>query len=121
MGNFKELKVWQKARALAIDIYRITIDSEPLSRDFGLRNQIRKSAISVVSNIAEGDESGTNKQSIRYFHIARGSIAELVTQLDILAEIGYIDKGKILTYIAQYELISVMLHKLVEKRRQSIN
>jgi len=78
MGNFRKLDVWQLAKNLTIYIYRIT-NKGFFSKDFGLRDQIRKAAVSIPSNIAEGDESGTNKQSIRYFNIAKGSSAEVIT------------------------------------------
>src|SRR5450759_2432452 len=89
MGNFKELHVWQLAKELAVKIYKLT-QSEKFSRDFGLRDQIQRSAVSIPSNIAEGDSLGTDKQSTRHFFIARGSTAELRTQLIISVEIGYI-------------------------------
>ena len=57
--GFREQQVWQKAKALVVQIYRIT-DTGGLSRDFGLRDQIRRAAVSVASNIAEGDERDTN-------------------------------------------------------------
>ena len=67
MGNFKELRVWQEAINLAVDIYTLS-RRQPFSKDFGLCDQIRRSAVSISSNIAEGDERGTNKESIRFFH-----------------------------------------------------
>lgn len=71
--GFKELKVWQKAKDLAVDIYRLTTEGE-LNSDYGLRDQIRRSAISIASNIAEGDERDTDKESVRFFYIAKGSL-----------------------------------------------
>ena len=60
MGNFRDLKVWQKARDLAVYIYRLT-DQGIFSKDFGLKDQIRRAAVSVPSNIAEGDELETSR------------------------------------------------------------
>jgi four helix bundle protein len=91
MGKgFKNLLVWQKARDLAIDVYQVT-DHSSLKRDFGLRDQMRRSAVSVPSNIAEGDERDTDKDAIRFFYIAKGSLAELRTQLEIAYRIEYLD------------------------------
>jgi four helix bundle protein len=90
MGNFKELKVWQKSKDLAVKIYKITDDGK-LSKDFGLKDQMQRSAVSVPSNIAEGDELNTDKQSIRHFYIAKGSLAELRTQIIIANEIGFLE------------------------------
>ena len=89
--GFRDLRIWQKSKDLAVEIYRITNNSK-FQRDFGLRDQIRKAAVSIASNIAEGDERDTNKEAVHFFHIAKGSLAELSTQLQIAAEIDYLDK-----------------------------
>ena len=88
MGDqgFRELRVWQSAKALAVTIYRLTANG-PLARDFGLRDQIRRAAVSIPSNIAEGDERDTNKDSVRFLYIAKGSLGELRTQLEIARDI----------------------------------
>ncbi len=116
MGNFKELKVWQKARELSIRVYKET-NSGDISKDFGLKDQIRRSAISIASNIAEGDESGSNKMSIRHFNIAKGSAAELYTQLLIAGDIGYLEQTTLSELIIICESISAMLHKLIQIRK----
>ena len=87
MGNFAELKVWQKSKDLAVNIYKFT-RTRDFSGDFRFRDQIRAAAVSVPSNIAEGDELDTNKQSIRHFYYAKGSVAEVITQLIIAQEVG---------------------------------
>ena len=87
--GFKDLLVWQKAKDLAVKIYRISGDG-PLFRDFGLRDQMRRSAVSVPSNLAEGDERDTNKEAVRFFYISKGSLAELRTQTQIAFEIDYV-------------------------------
>ena len=89
MGNFEELKVWHRAKDLAVTIYKAT-GSSAFAKDYCLKDHIRKSVVSVPSNIAEGNELGTNKQSIRCFYIARGSVAELLSQAIIAHEIGYL-------------------------------
>lgn len=94
MGDFKKLRVWQESKDLAVEIYKLTNEIEVLSKDFRLKNQMSSSAVSISSNIAEGDELDSNKQSIRHFYIAKGSTAELMTQIIIAAEIGYLDKGR---------------------------
>lgn len=80
--GFKNLIVWQKAKELAVEVYRLSGDGM-LGKDFGLRDQMRRSAVSIASNLAEGDERGTDKESVRFFHIAKGSLAELRTQIQI--------------------------------------
>ena len=70
MGNFKKLTVWQEAKTLSVEVYRVT-SQVAFNKDFSLKDQIRRAAISVPSNIAEGDESGFKKQGIRYLYIAK--------------------------------------------------
>ena len=74
--------VWQKAKDLAGMVYRVS-EGGALGRDFGLQDQIRRSAVSVASNLAEGDERNTDKEFVRFFFIAKGSLAELRNQAQI--------------------------------------
>lgn len=88
MGEgFRDLRVWQVAKELAVQIYRVT-ESGTLSRDFSLRDQLRRAAVSIPSNIAEGDERDTNKDSVRFLFFAKGSLAGLRTQLEIARDVG---------------------------------
>jgi four helix bundle protein len=93
--GFKKLQVWQRSKDLAVRVYKLT-NSGAFSKDFGLRDQIRCAAISVASNIAKGDERNTNKESIHFLHMAKGSLAEVVTQIIIAREIGYLSDEKFL-------------------------
>ncbi len=115
MGKFKNLRVWQDAMDLAEGIYKITRKME-FSKDFGMCNQIQRAAVSVASNIAEGDERGTNKESVHFFNIAKGSTAEVITQLNIAYRIGYIDKTTFEKCENQSEKIRASLKKLIDKR-----
>ena len=115
MGNFQKLRVWQLAKELAVKIYRLTNTSK-LSKDFGLKDQIQRSAVSIPANISEGDELGTNKQSVRHFYIAKGSTAELQTLLIISKEIEYIDEATMTLLVNDCNIISVMLNKLIKAR-----
>jgi four helix bundle protein len=82
MGKFQDLKVWQRAKDLAVTLYKLTGDGA-FGKDWGLRDQIRRAVISIPSNIAEGDELGTNRQAIKFFYTAKGSSAEVLTQATI--------------------------------------
>jgi four helix bundle protein len=115
MGNFRELKVWQQAKDLAVDIYRLT-DQGFFIKDFGLRDQMRRASVSIPSNIAEGDDLDTDKQSIRHFYIARGSVAELRTQLVISMEIEYISSEKYKEMEKICDNICAMLTGLIKHR-----
>jgi len=113
MGKFQELKVWQRAKNLAVYLYKIT-DHSAFSKDYGLRDQIRRAAVSISSNIAEGDELDTNRQAIKFFYTAKGSSAEVLTQAIIAFEIGYIDK-EIFKYIEkECQGVASMLSRLIQ-------
>lgn len=117
--GFKELIVWQKAKDLAVTVYKMSAEGA-LSQDFGLRDQLRRSAVSIASNLAEGDERDTDKEAIRFFYIAKGSVAELRTQIQIAHEIGYLK-----TYIykeidEELEDLGKMIGKLIKVRREPL-
>ena len=114
--GFKDLQVWQKAKDLALEVYRVTAEGD-LNRDFGLRDQLRRSAVSIASNIAEGDERNTNKESIRFFHIAKGSLAEVRTQIQIAHEVGYLQKDKYESLEAGSIELGRMMGKLIKVRQ----
>lgn len=93
MGDFQELKVWKRSKDLAVFVYQNTGDGQ-FGKDYGLKDHIRKTVVSIPSNIAEGDELGTNRQSVRHFRIAKGSTAEFLSQAIIAYEINYFtDEG----------------------------
>ncbi len=118
MGKFEDLRVWQRAKDLAVFIYKLTDHGEFL-KDFGLRDQIRRAAVSVPSNIAEGDDLDTDKQAIRFFYIAKGSSAEVLTQAIISQEIGYITKEECGHIEKECKAISGMLTMLIKARSKS--
>jgi four helix bundle protein len=115
MGNFQQLKVWNRAKDLAVLIYKAT-EKGPFVNDYGLRDQIRRSGVSIPSNIAEGDELGTNRQSIKFFRIAKGSSAELLNLAIIAHEIGYLTKPPFDQINEECQAISSMLTKLIQVR-----
>ena len=115
--EFRELKVWQEAKALAVQIYKITANRD-FSHDYGLRDQARRAAVSVASNIAEGYERNSNKDFIRFLLIAKGFLSELRTHLEIAVEIGYID-GKTFEVIEEKcKKITGMLVNLIKARKE---
>jgi len=97
--RFEDLIAWQKARVLTADIYRVSSKGR-FSRDFALRDQIRSSAISVPSNIAEGFERWSLREFHKFLTYAKGSCGELKTQLYIAGDIGYVD-GEVLEPLLQ--------------------
>jgi four helix bundle protein len=115
MGKFRELKVWQRSKDLAVYIYKITGEGV-FAKDFGLRDQIRRAAVSISSNVAEGDELDSDRQAIKFFHTARGSSAEVLTQAVIALEIGYINKEVFSRIEKECQSISGMLSRLIQAR-----
>jgi four helix bundle protein len=89
LKNYKELKVWQKAYQLCITIYKIT-KHFPKEERYGLTSQIRRSAVSVPSNIAEGYGRKTTQEYMQFLYIAYGSHCELETQIMLSKDLGYI-------------------------------
>jgi len=120
MGGFKELKVWQRAKELAVDIYRITQKGD-FSRDYGFKDQIRRAAVSIASNLAEGDERGSNKDAVRFFYIAKGSLAEVQTQLEIAKEIDYVDEQYFKEIDEKCIILGKMIGSLIKARSRTHN
>jgi len=119
MGNFQELKVWQRSKDLAVFLYKIT-ERGAFDKDWGLRDQIRRAVVSMPSNIAEGDELGTDRQAVNFFYTAKGSSAEVLTQAVIAYEIGYLTKEHFEHVKKECQAISGMLTRLIQARSAGI-
>lgn len=91
--KFEDIKAWQIARELVREVYRITNDKE-FVKDFGLKDQIRRAAVSVMSNISEGFERGSDKEFNQFLYYARGSSAEVKSQLYVDLDLGYITENE---------------------------
>jgi four helix bundle protein len=89
--DFTDLRVWQAAMTLAEEVYRLS-DSFPARETYGLTAQIRRAVVSVPSNIAEGFARGHLKEYVQHLAMARGSLAEVRTQLDLAVRFRYVDK-----------------------------
>lgn len=113
--GFRSLKVWQLAKSMAVSVYKITEEGK-IGRDFGLRDQMRRAGVSVLSNIAEGDERNTDKEAVRFFYIAKGSLAELISQMEIAVEIGYLSPDQVEVLSKDTERIGRMLGSLIKAR-----
>lgn len=91
--KFEDIEAWQKARELSKAVYTVTGDGA-FARDFGLRDQIRRAAVSVMSNIAEGFDRGSNRELIQFLYIAKGSAAEVQAQLYVALDAGYLKQDQ---------------------------
>lgn len=108
---FENMDVWKRSRVLAIEVYRVTAQL----RDFGFKDQITRSALSVPSNIAEGLERSSCPDKCRFIEYAKGSVGELRTQVDIGIEIGYITKDVGDIWIQECHELARMLAGLIIK------
>jgi four helix bundle protein len=93
IDKFEDIEAWQKARELAREIYRVT-NQGAFAKDFGLRDQIYRAAVSVMSNIAEGFERGDDVEFRRFLAIAKGSAGEVKAQLYVALDAGFIDQDQ---------------------------
>ena len=116
--GFKELLVWQRSKNLAVSIYKLT-NQGSIRTDFGLVDQMRRSAVSVPSNIAEGDERSTDRDSVRFFYISKGSLAELITQLEIAKEVGLVAGAEVDGIEKESIEIGKMLGTLIKARSRT--
>jgi four helix bundle protein len=111
--RFENLSCWQEATSLAVEVYTVSKDGE-FGRDFGFRDQLRRAAVSIASNIAEGKERETVAEFTRYLYIAKGSAGELSTQLLIAKEIGYLNQGRFEDLRERVEKLSAMIGALIK-------
>ena len=114
MHNYRELKFWSYSKALAVNIYDKT-QNFPDSEKFGLTSQLRRAAVSVPSNIAEGSGRQSNKEFVRFLNIATGSLYELEAQLEIANEIGFLSNGNFESLNKQVSTVIQMMTKFKVK------
>ena len=117
MGDITKLEVWKMSLELATAVYKMSQEGA-LSTDYSFRDQIRRAAVSVPSNIAEGAASGFDKLGVRYFYNARGSCAELRTQILIAQKINYINDREQDCILSQIDSIMKMLNSLINYRKK---
>lgn len=88
--RFEDIKAWQEARSLVKEVYQATGEGK-FAKDFSLKDQIRRAAVSIVSNIAEGFSRQTDKEFVQFLHIAKGSTSEVQSQLYVALDLDYIN------------------------------
>ncbi|WP_035240300.1 four helix bundle protein [Desulfobacter vibrioformis] len=108
--SFEDLNVWKQSCRLTVRLYRELKDC----RDFGLKDQMTRAAVSIASNIAEGAERDSKAEFTRFLHIAKGSAAELRTQIYISMKINMIPEETAQKFVADLKKISAMLHNLIK-------
>jgi four helix bundle protein len=116
-NTFESLRVWHDARRLTAHIYLITRDGT-FGHDYGLRDQIRRAAVSVMSNIAEGHERGGTKEFLRFLSIAKGSCGEVRSQLYAAEDVGYIEAPLAAELRGRAAELSRKIQALAQSRRK---
>jgi four helix bundle protein len=111
--SYREIKVWQKAIELVVDIYSCT-RSFPREELYGLAGQLRRAAVSIASNIAEGKGRRTDRELLQFLHHARGSVFEVETQLTIASRLGYMPEAEVLRLGHSASEIARMLNGLIK-------
>lgn len=114
--TFEDLRVWQKGIELVKQVYLLTKEGD-LSKDFGLRDQLRRASVSVPTNIAEGFERYSRKEYVQFLNIAKGSAGEVCSLLRVALEVGCLDKSK---YDQLYNS-AVELSRMLSSQIQALN
>ena len=112
--KYEDLVVWQKAMDLVVEVYDI-VKMLPKDEMYALSDQMKRAAVSIPSNIAEGQERNTTKEFIQFLHIAKGSKGELETQLMICVRLKYLTQPQVETARSLLSEIGKMLNALVQK------
>jgi four helix bundle protein len=119
MKSFRELLVWQKSMSLVTDIYTATL-SFPKSEIYGLTSQIRRSAVSIPSNIAEGFGRKADRDFCRFLSISLGSCYELQTQIEITRNLNFIDNAQFNQLSKELEEVEKMIKALISSIRKKL-
>jgi len=116
--QFEDLEVWQEARRLTQAIYRLT-KAEKFMKDFALRDQVQRAAVSVMSNIAEGFERGGNQEFIQFLYVAKASCGEVRSQIYVALDQGYMSRTDSEDSIIDFRRLSGMIGNLINYLRRS--
>ena len=121
INRFEDLIAWQKARQLVAAVYGVTIKGA-FAKDYGLRDQVQRSAVSIMSNIAEGFDRGSRPEFHRFLVIAKGSCAEVRSQLYVALDCGYISQQDFDTIVALAQEVAKIIGGLrasVQRQRDA--
>lgn len=111
--HYRDLQVWQRAMNVAVEVYELT-KSLPATEQYGLTSQIRRCSVSIPSNIAEG-HGRSNAEFARFLTIARGSLSELETQLEIALRVGYLDRETLQNTHRELDILGKQLNVLYQR------
>ncbi len=117
-SKFEEIQAWQKGYEVTLKIYKLTAEG-PFSKDFGLKDQIRRASVSIIANIAEGHGRRTNSEFANFLNISRGSVAEVQSHLHIARGLNYLDEDAFNEIYQLLTEISRMTLSLAQYLRES--
>ncbi len=117
--SYRDLKVWQEGRILATIIYQ-QLKKFPKNEQYGLSDQMKRAAVSIPSNIAEGFGRATAKEKSQFYYIAKGSLAELETQMYIASDVGYLNESELEKLLQQAELTHRLLQGLIKANKERL-
>ena len=112
-ATYEDITAWQRARKLVTGIYKVT-SRNPFGQDYGLKDQIRRATVSICSNIAEGYERRGNKEFVKFLWIAKGSAAEVSSQLYHAKDLGYVSEAEFSNLYTEAKEIGAMLFGLIK-------
>lgn len=116
--KFEDIESWKRARTLTKEIYELTSTGE-FKRDFGLKDQIRRASVSILSNIAEGFERGGDREFLQFLAVAKGSCGEVRAQLYVALDQGYFSVGRFETLCEAATEVGQLLSGLMKYLKQS--
>ena len=116
--TFEDMEVWKEARRLTQRIYHLT-KNEDFSKDFGLRDQIRRAAVSIMSNIAEGFERGGNQEFVQFLYVAKASCGEVRSQIYVALDQNYVANIEVGELTKSFKRLSSMISNLITYLRKS--
>lgn len=120
VGNYHELQIWQKSMELAEVIYKTTCEF-PAWEKFGLVSQLRRAAVSIPSNIAEGNMRNSDKDFLRFINMALGSLAEMETQLELAKRVDYLVEENVGPVQTRVSELAKMLRGMQVRLKESIH
>ena len=119
VSHFRDLEVWQRGMDIVIVVYRLS-PQFPKAELYGLASQIRRAAVSVPSNLAEGHERATTKEYLNHVSTAQASLAEVETQLEIATRLGYISSLELTAVLDETAILGKQLHRLRDVLQKKI-
>ncbi|MFN1834997.1 four helix bundle protein [Balneola sp. MJW-20] len=116
INQFEDLRCWQESRELVSIVYKAS-SRKPLSRDFALRDQLRRAAISVMNNIAEGFGRLGDREKIYFFNIAQSSATEVCSMIYLLEDLKYLDNKNCMEIRVRYQKCRVLILALIKSQK----